>query len=194
MATLYWEKDVDASALKGKRIAVLGYGSQGRAQALNLRDSGLDVVIGVRPGGPTWKQAEEEGFKPLEPAEAVRDADLIAVLTPDMAQAKLYRESIEPNVKAGATLLFSHGFNIHYGQIKPPKDIDIVMIAPKSPGALVRQTYVEGHGVPCLVAVYQDASGQAFKRALGYADGLGGTKAGVIETTFGEETETDLFG
>ncbi len=194
MAKHFSEKDVDASALSGKRVAVLGYGSQGRAQALNLRDSGLDVVIGVRAGGPTWKQAEEEGWSPMEPAEAVKDADLIAILVPDMAQAKVYKEAVQPNIKAGASLLFSHGLNIHFGQIKPPTDVDIVMIAPKSPGALVRQTYEEGHGVPCLIAVQHDASGKAFQRALAYADGLGGTKAGVIETTFAEETETDLFG
>ncbi len=194
MATYYGENDVKTEALSGKTVAVLGYGSQGRAQALNLRDSGIQVVLGLRSGGATWKQAEEEGWKPLTPEEAVQGADVVALLVPDMAQAELYRSAVEGNIKKGASLLFSHGLNIHYGQIKPPADIDVIMVAPKSPGQLVRRTYEEGRGVPCLVAVEQDASGQAFDRALGYAHGLGGTKAGVLETTFAEETETDLFG
>ena len=194
MAKIYWEKDVDAKALSGKVVAVLGYGSQGQAQALNLRDSGVQVVMGLRPNGPTWKKASDDGFKPVSPAEAVAGADVVVMLTPDMAMPALFKEAVEPNMKKGASLLFSHGLNIHYRQIVAPKDIDVIMIAPKSPGALVRRTYMEGRGVPCLVAIEQDASGQALARALAYADALGGTKAGVIETTFKEETETDLFG
>ena len=194
MATFYGENDVDLNALSGQRIAVLGYGSQGRAQALNLRESGLDVVVGVRRGGPTWKQAQDEGWDPLEPAEAVKGACLVAVLVPDVAQPKLYEEAVAPNISDGSSILFSHGFNIHFSQISVPESVDVVMVAPKGPGQLVRTTYEEGRGVPCLVAVQQDASGSAFKRALAYAHGLGGTRAGVIETTFAEETETDLFG
>ncbi len=194
MAKIYWENDVDKSALNQKVVAVLGYGSQGQAQALNLRDSGLQVVLGLRPGGKTWKMAEDEGWKPVSPDEAVKGADLVAILVPDMAQPQLYEESVAPNIKAGATVLFSHGLNVHFSQIVPPKDVDVVMIAPKAPGKLVRRTYEEGGGVPCLVAIHNDASGEALKRALAYADGLGGTKAGVIETNFAEETETDLFG
>ncbi len=194
MAKLFWEKDVTANVLVGKRISVLGYGSQGRAQALNLRDSKLDVTVGLRVGGRTWKQAEADGFKPVEPKEAVQGADVLVMLCPDMMQPILYKQAVEPNLKKGAALLFSHGFNIHYGQIVPPADIDVVMIAPKSPGRLVRKTYQEGTGVPCLLAVQQDSSGQAFQRALSYAQGIGGTRAGVIETSFAEETETDLFG
>lgn len=194
MAKIYWEKDVDGKALAGKVVAVLGYGSQGAAQASNLRDSGINVVLGLRPGGPTWQKAADDGFKPVSPEEAVKGADLVAMLTPDMAQPQLFEQAVAPNIKKGASLLFSHGLNIHYRQIVPSKDIDVIMIAPKSPGKLVRRMYQEGRGVPCLVAVQADASGQALQRALAYADGLGGTKAGVIETTFKEETETDLFG
>lgn len=194
MQKMLTDKDVDTRALQGLRVAVLGYGSQGRAHALNLRDSGIDVVVGLRAGGKSWKKAEEEGWRPLEPTEAVRGADLIAMLVPDMAQAALYAEAVAPNVKPSASLLFAHGFNIHFGQIKPPKDIDVIMIAPKGPGQLVRRTYQEGRGVPCLLAVEVDASGKAFQRALAYAQAIGGTRAGVIQTTFGEETETDLFG
>lgn len=194
MAKLYWEKDVNTTALEGKRVAVIGYGSQGKAQALNLRDSGIDVVVGGRPGGASWKEAEQDGWTPLEFAAAVKDADLIAILCPDIAQASVYKEAIEPNLKDGAALLFSHGFNIHYGEITPPESIDVVMIAPKSPGHLVRTQYEEGRGVPCLLAIHQDPSGKAFDLALAYAHALGGTRAGVIETTFPEETETDLFG
>ncbi|WP_266156261.1 ketol-acid reductoisomerase [Dyella silvatica] len=176
------------------RIAVLGYGSQGRAHALNLRDSGLDVVVGLRKGGPSWERAHAEGFHVAEPADAVRDADLIAVLTPDMVQPSLYREAIEPNIKPGAALLFAHGFNVHFKQIQPRHDIDVVLVAPKGPGALVRREYEIGRGVPCLFAVYQDSSGHAEAKAKAYADGIGGGRAMLIETDFKEETETDLFG
>ncbi|MFN8389595.1 MAG: ketol-acid reductoisomerase [Bdellovibrionota bacterium] len=194
MVKMYTDKEIDQKALQGKKIAVLGYGSQGRGQALNLRDSGLNVVLGLRPGGKTWAQAESDGWKPVESAAAVQGADVVAMLVPDMAQPALYKEAVEPNVKKGAMVLFSHGFNVHYGQIKPNKDIDVAMIAPKGPGKLVRDQYVEGRGVPCLVAVAQNASGQALERALAYGQGVGGGRGGIIETTFGEETETDLFG
>jgi ketol-acid reductoisomerase len=180
--------------LKNARIAVLGYGSQGRAHALNLRDSGLDVVVGLRPGGPTWKRAEADGFAVVEPAHAVRGADLVAVLTPDMVQPALYKEAIEPNIKPGAALLFAHGFNVHFKQITPRTDIDVVLVAPKGPGALVRSEYERGRGVPALFAVHQDVSGHAEAKAKGYADGIGGGRALLIETDFKEETETDLFG
>ena len=176
------------------RIAVLGYGSQGRAHALNLRDSGLDVVVGLRPGGPTWKKAEADGFHVVEPAQAVKDADLVAVLTPDMVQPKLYAESIAPNLKPGAALLFAHGFNVHFKQIEPRPDIDVILVAPKGPGALVRTEYERGRGVPCIWAVHQDVSGHAEAKAKAYADGIGGGRAMLIKTDFKEETETDLFG
>jgi len=182
------------NTLKNARIAVLGYGSQGRAHALNLRDSGLDVVVGLRPGGPTWKRAEADGFAVVEPAHAVRGADLVAVLTPDMVQPALYKEAIEPNIKPGAALLFAHGFNVHFKQITPRADIDVVLVAPKGPGALVRSEYERGRGVPALFAVHQDVSGHAEAKAKGYADGIGGGRALLIETDFKEETETDLFG
>jgi ketol-acid reductoisomerase len=190
---LYLEADVQADALRGERIAVLGYGSQGRAHAKNLRDSGYDVVVGLRPGGKTTAQAERDGFQVLSPAAAVDGAGLAAFLVPDMAQGKLYRD-IEASLKRGATLLFAHGFNIHYGQIKPRADLDVVLIAPKGPGDLVRRQYEIGRGVPCLLAVAQDATGKAQARALTYAHGIGGTRGGVLATTFAEETETDLFG
>jgi ketol-acid reductoisomerase len=189
----YSKKDVDKKALKGARIAVLGYGSQGRAHALNLRDSGYDVVVGNRRGGQGWKKARKDGFAVTEPAKAVEGAALVALLAPDLAQPGLYKE-IEKAFPVGAALLFAHGFNIHFGQIKPRKDLDVVLIAPKGPGDLVRRQYEQGRGVPCLIAVAQDATGKAKARALAYADGIGGTRAGVIETTFAEETETDLFG
>jgi ketol-acid reductoisomerase len=194
MTKMYHEQDVNKDALKGKRIAVVGYGSQGRGQSLNLRDSKLDVVLGLRKGGKTWQQAESEGWKPAEVADAVDGADLVAMLVPDMSQAEIYNTIIAPRIKKGAALLFSHGFNIHYGQIKPSDDIDVIMVAPKGPGQLVRTQFEEGRGVPCLAAVAQDATGKAKEVALGYAHGVGGTRGGVIETTFGEETETDLFG
>ncbi len=194
MAKIYWEKDADAAALKGKTVAILGYGSQGRAHALNLRDSGVQVVVGVRQDGPTWKQAEKDGFKPVEPRKAVEQADVVAMLAPDMVQPEIYRHSVAPALKKGAALLFAHGLNIHYGQIEPMQGVDVVMIAPKGPGALVRTQYQENCGVPCLVAVQHDATGKALSIALAYAHALGGTRGGVLETTFAEETETDLFG
>jgi ketol-acid reductoisomerase len=193
MMRLYSQKDVDKKALKGARIAVLGYGSQGRAHALNLSDSGFDVVVGVRKGGTGWKKAKKEGLAVAEPAAAAAEADLVAMLVPDLAQKSLY-DSVEKSLKKGATLLFAHGFNIHFEQIKPRKDLDVVLIAPKGPGDLVRRQYQQGRGVPCLIAVAQDATGKAHAKALAYAHGIGGTRGGVLDTTFGEETETDLFG
>jgi ketol-acid reductoisomerase len=195
MATkLFWEKDAKPKALDGKRIVVLGYGSQGRAHALNLRDSGCSVGLGLRPDGRTWAQATEDGWSPEDPATAVKSADVVCMLVPDMQQASLFREVVAPNLKKGGMVLFAHGFNIHFGQIKPSKELDVTMIAPKGPGGLVRRQYVEGKGVPCLLAVQQDATGKAFERALAYGHAIGGTRAGIIETTFAEETETDLFG
>jgi ketol-acid reductoisomerase len=190
---LYSQKDVDKKALKGARIAVLGYGSQGRAHALNLSDSGFDVVVGVRKGGAGWKKAKKEGLAVAEPVDAVADADLVAMLVPDMAQKAVY-ESVEKSLNKGATLLFAHGFNVHFKQIKPRKDLDVVLIAPKGPGDLVRRQYQQGRGVPCLIAVFQDSTGKAHAKALSYAHGIGGTRGGVLDTTFAEETETDLFG
>ena len=190
---LYSKKDVDKKALKGARVAVLGYGSQGRAQALNLKDSGFKVVVGVRKGGPSWKQAKRDGLAVAQPIDAVVDADVVVMLVPDMAQAELYR-SIRLKIRKNATLLFAHGFSIHFRQIRPRKDLDVVLIAPKGPGGLVRRQYKQGYGVPCLIAVAQDATGHAKRRALAYAHGIGGTRAGVLATTFAEETETDLFG
>jgi len=190
---LYSQKDVDGKALKRARIAVLGYGSQGRAHALNLKDSGCDVVVGVRRGGGSWKRARRDGLSVAEPAAAVAGADLVAILVPDPVQKELY-QSIRRGLKSGATLLFAHGFNVHFRQIRPRKDLDVVLIAPKGPGDLVRRQYTQGRGVPCLLAVAQDASGKARAIALAYAHGIGGTRGGVLETTFAEETETDLFG
>jgi len=191
---MFWEKDANTKALTGKTVAVLGYGSQGRAHALNLRDSGVNTVLGLREGGKSWQQALEDGWQPLSPSDAVAAADLVAMLCPDMAQPELYAEAVAPNLKDNSALLFAHGFNVHYNEIQPGKNLDVVLIAPKGPGALVRRQYEEGRGVPCLIAVQQNATGTAFETALAYAHGIGGTRAGVIETTFAEETETDLFG
>ena len=182
------------STLPNTKIAIVGYGSQGRAHALNLRESGFDVTIGLRPGGPTEAKAQADGFVVKTPAEAVKDADLVAVLTPDMVQRKLYDEVLKDNLKSGACLLFAHGLNVHFDLIKPREDIDVVLVAPKGPGALVRREYEIGRGVPCIYAVYQDKSGNAEALALAYAAGLGGARANIIKTTFKEETETDLFG
>jgi ketol-acid reductoisomerase len=190
---IYSRKDVDKKALKGARIAILGYGSQGRAHALNLKDSGYDVVVGVRKGGDSWKAARKDGLEVATPGDAVAGASLVAMLTPDMSQGQLYRD-VAASIPKGATLLFAHGFNIHFKQIRPRKDLDVVLIAPKGPGGLVRRQYQEGRGVPCLIAVAQDATRKAHAKALAYADGIGGTRGGVLETTFAEETETDLFG
>lgn len=194
MTKMYTQKDVDMTCFKDKPVAVLGYGSQGRAHALNLRDSGWNVSLGLRPGGKSWQKAEADGWEPMTPGEAVFNADLVAVLVPDMAQAELYQEVIEPNIKPGAALLFAHGFNVHFGHIPIPRAVDVILVAPKSPGDLVRRQFEMGRGVPCLMAVHNDYSGKAHAKALAYADALGGTKAGVLETTFAEETETDLFG
>lgn len=191
---IFYDTDVNREALRGKKIAIIGYGSQGHAQAQNLRDSGFQVVVGQRAGGANYEKAVEDGFAPVSAREAAEAADVIQMLTPDHSQADLYRKDIAPSMKAGKTLLFSHGFNIHYGQIQPPKDVDVVMIAPKGPGHLVRSEYVRGAGVPALVAIHQDASGNALQTALAYGSGIGATRAGVMETTFQEETETDLFG
>ncbi len=191
---IYYDKDADLKDLKGKKIAIIGYGSQGHAQALNLRDSGLDVIVAQRKGSENYQLALRDGFKPTTGSEASKQADLIQILTQDHIQAKLFEEEVKPHLKSGKTLLFSHGFNIHYGQVIPPKDIDVVMIAPKGPGHLVRREYVRKAGVPSLLAIYQDFTKKAKRTALAYAKGLGATRAGVIETTFAEETETDLFG
>jgi ketol-acid reductoisomerase len=190
---LFVESDVEAGVLSGEKIAVLGYGSQGRAHALNLRDSGYDVVIGLRPDGKTTAKAQRDGFTVRAPVEAVKGAGLVAFLAPDTAQGQLYKD-IESQLKQGSTLLFAHGFNIHYKLIQPRSDLDVILIAPKGPGDLVRRQYEQGRGVPCLMAVAQDASGKAQARALAYAHGIGGTRGGVLATTFAEETETDLFG
>ncbi len=176
------------------RIAIVGYGSQGRAHALNLRDSGFDVTVGLRPGGPTEHKAKADGFTVKTPAEAVKNAEIVAVLTPDMVQPQLYRDVIEPNITHGAVLLFAHGFNVHYGQITPRDDLDVVLVAPKGPGALVRREYEIGRGVPSVYAVHQDRSGRAEQFALTYCAGIGGARQNAIRTTFKEETETDLFG
>jgi ketol-acid reductoisomerase len=190
---MYSEADVDTSVLEGKRIAILGYGSQGRAHALNLKDSGLDVIVGLRRSGASWSKAEADGLAVAEPADAAKGAAIVMFLTPDLVQGPLYTD-VESSLDQGAMLLFAHGFNIHFKQINPRADLDVALIAPKGPGDLVRRQYQEGHGVPCLVAVEQDASGSAMALALAYSHGIGGARAGVIETTFKEETETDLFG
>jgi ketol-acid reductoisomerase len=194
MAKVYYDKDLKSNALAKKTVAVIGYGAQGRAQALNLRDSKVKVIISELPGTDNYKQAQKDGFKPLDAAEAAKKADIIHILTPDTVQAKVYKEQIEPNLKKGNALGFSHGFNIHFHQIVPPAGIDVYMVAPKGPGTLVREMYEAKQGVPCLIAVYQDATKKAKKIALSYAKAIGGMRAGVLETTFCEETETDLFG
>jgi ketol-acid reductoisomerase len=191
---IYYDKDANLDHLKGKKIAIIGYGSQGHAQAQNLRDSGLDVIIAELKGTENYEFAIRDGFKPTTAAEASKQSELIQILAQDHAQAKLYEEEVKPNLQKGKTLVFSHGFNIHYGQVVPSKEIDVVMIAPKGPGHLVRREFQKGAGVPSLVAIYQDFTKKALETALAYAKGIGATRAGVIETTFKEETETDLFG
>jgi ketol-acid reductoisomerase len=194
LATIFYAHDAHPDALKRKTIAVFGYGSQGHAQALNLRESGYNVIIGLDPARGTAQRAREDGFEVVAPAEAAKRADYLQILTPDETQSELYEEFIRPNLTKGKVLGFSHGFSIHFKTIVPPADVDVVMIAPKSPGHLVRRQYTEGRGVPALIAIYQDASGQAHELALAYADGIGSTRAGVLQTTFKEETESDLFG
>ncbi|MDR2738295.1 MAG: ketol-acid reductoisomerase [Treponema sp.] len=194
MAIMFYEKDCDLGALKGKTIAVIGYGSQGHAHALNAKESGMKVIVGLYEGSKSWKRAEEAGFEVTLAEDAAAAADFIMILINDEKQPKLYQESIKPALKPGKTLAFAHGFNIHFGQILPPPDINVVMIAPKGPGHTVREQYQTGAGVPCLIAVHQDASGDARRLGLAYAAAIGGARAGVLETTFKEETETDLFG
>ena len=194
MAKMYYEKDCDLSYLKGKKIAIIGYGSQGHAHALNLKDSGVKVVVGLYEGSKSWARAESQGLTVMTSADAAKAADVIMILINDEKQAKLYKESIEPNLTEGKTLAFAHGFNIHFGCIKPPKNVNVIMIAPKGPGHTVRSEYQAGKGVPCLIAVEQDATGDAWDIGLAYALGIGGARAGVLETTFRTETETDLFG
>ncbi len=194
MAKIYYQEDCNLSLLEGKTIAVIGYGSQGHAHALNAKESGCNVIIGLYEGSKSWAKAEAQGFQVYTAAEAAKKADIIMVLINDEKQAKMYKESIEPNLEEGKMLMFAHGFAIHFGQIVPPKNVDVTMIAPKGPGHTVRSQYQEGKGVPCLVAVHQDASGKALDKALAYALAIGGARAGVLETTFREETETDLFG
>jgi len=194
VATIYYEKDADLSLLEGKRIAVVGYGSQGHAHALNLHDSGCDVVVGLYEGSKSWAKAESDGLAVMKTADAVASADIIMMLAPDTAIPSIYEQDVAPNLAAGNMLMFAHGFSIHYGQVVPPEDVDVTMIAPKAPGHRVRAIFPEGQGVPGLLAVFQDATGQAKPLALAYAKGIGCARAGVIETTFEEETETDLFG
>jgi len=194
MAKIYYEKDADLKVLKNRTIAVIGFGNQGHAQAQNLKDSGLKVIVADLKESPNWRRAEEVGFEVMEAKEAAKKADVIQILIPDEYQPELYKSDIAPYLKEGDALAFSHGFNIHFHQIVPPENVDVFMVAPKGPGVLVRKMYLEGKGVPCLIAVEQDATGSAKKLALSYAKGIGGTRAGVIETTFREETETDLFG
>ncbi len=194
MSKMYYEKDADMSLLKGKTVAIIGYGSQGHAHALNLHESGVNVVVGLYNGSKSWKVAEEAGLKVMTTEEAVKIADIVMILVNDEKQAKLYKESIAPNLKSGAYLAFAHGFNIHFGQIKPPADINVIMIAPKGPGHTVRSQFQEGKGVPSLIAVAQDPSGNSEQVALAYATGIGAGRAGIFVTSFKEETETDLFG
>ena len=194
MARIFYQQDCDLQRLSGKTVAIIGYGSQGHAHALNLKDSGVDVVVGLYEGSKSWAKAEKQGLKVMTAAEAAKIADVIMILINDEKQAKLYKESIEPNLTEGKTLAFAHGFNIHFGCIKPPKNVNVIMIAPKGPGHTVRSEYQVGKGVPCLIAVEQDATGDAWDIGLAYALGIGGARAGVLETTFRTETETDLFG
>ena len=194
MANIYYQSDCNLSVLDGKTVAIIGYGSQGHAHALNLKESGVNVIVGLYEGSKSWKTAEEAGLKVATAAEAAAAADIIMILTPDEKQADIYNESIKPNLKDGDMLMFAHGFNIHFQQIIPPANIDVAMIAPKGPGHTVRSEYVEGKGVPCLVAIHQDASGRALEKALAYGAGIGGARAAILETTFQTETETDLFG
>ena len=194
MAQIYYDKDADINIIKFKTIAIIGYGIQGRGQALCLRDSGCNVIVSELPDTDNYRKAKEDGFDPMGVAEAAKKADVIQILTQDHVQAKVYKDAIKSNLKKGKALCFSHGFNIRFKQIKPPSKVDVFMVAPKGPGALVRRMYEQGKGVPCLIAIYQDASGQAKDLALAYAKAIGGTRMGVIETTFQEETETDLFG
>ena len=194
MAKMFYEEDCNLSLLDGKKVAVIGYGSQGHAHARNLKDSGVDVIVGLYEGSRSWAIAEKDGLEVAVAAEAAKVADIIMILLPDEKQADVYAESIAPNLEAGNALVFAHGFNIHYGLIQAPADVDVFMVAPKGPGHTVRYQYEEGKGVPCLIAVYQDATGQAEARGLAYAAGIGGARAGILETTFKEETETDLFG
>lgn len=194
MAKIYYDQDADLNALKGKKVAIIGYGIQGRGQGLNLRDSGVDVIVAQRKGGKNYDIAVEDGFQPVTVEEAAQQADILQILTQDHLQAEIFNQSIAPHLKAGQGLLFSHGFNIHFGYIEAPKNVDVYMVAPKGPGALVRTQYLDGGGVPALVAIHQDYTGDAMKNALAYAKAIGGTKGGVLETNFKEETETDLFG
>lgn len=194
MVKVYFDKDAALEPLKDKTIAVIGYGSQGNAQANNMRDSGLNVIMGLRPGGRSWRRAEEDGFKVFSVSEAAKKADVISILIPDMVQPEVYKESIEPYLTEGKTLDFAHGFNIRFKQIVPPKNVDVIMVAPKGPGPRVRETFSEGFGVPALIAIYQDWSGKAKESALAVAKALGSTRAGVLETTFKDETESDLIG
>ncbi len=194
MATIYYEQDTDRSAVAGDKVAVLGFGSQGHAHAQNLKDSGFDVRVGLRPDSSSRAAAESAGLRVLNTADAVREADVIMVLLPDTSHATVYADDVAPNLEAGNMLMFAHGFSIHFGTVTPPGDVDVTMIAPKGPGHLVRRTYVEGNGTPGLVAVHQDATGKALQRALAYGAGIGCAKPGIIETSFKEETETDLFG
>ncbi|HTY14017.1 MAG TPA: ketol-acid reductoisomerase [Candidatus Omnitrophota bacterium] len=194
MAKVYYDKDADLKDLKGKTIAIIGFGSQGGAQGQSLKDSGLDVIVAEVEGTTNWDRAKKAGFKPVTAEEAAQKGDIIQMLVPDELQARIYREVVSKHMKKGKTLMFSHGFNIHFHQIIPPAEVDVIMVAPKGPGPMVRQMYEQGAGVPALIAIYQDPSGKAKKTALAYAKGIGATKAGVFETTFREETETDLFG
>ena len=194
MANIYYDSDANLDHLSGKTVAVIGFGSQGHAHALNAKESGMDVVVGLREGSSSRAHAEGEGLKVLSVAEAAKAGDLVMILLPDEIQGRVYREEVAPNLEAGNALLFAHGFNIHFGQISAPDDVDVFMVAPKGPGHLVRRVYTEGGGVPCLMAIHQDSSGQAKQTALAYAKAIGGARAGVLETTFKEETETDLFG